>query len=465
LISLVTRKEILITIDTHGLTTEDFRQVRHVFDIQRDHRWITKQTTAQERQAVLERLRAEVVASFDEVIAALHADLGRPSSLSKAEIRAVIHDIDDAITNLDEWMAATPVTPAPYFGRGARAEVRYEARGVVLLFGPWNFPFGLVFEPLVPIIAAGNTCIVKPNELAPATSAVTARIISAVFDDKHVAVFEGGIDLANALLDMPVDHIFFTGSPAVGRVVMSKAAAHLASVTLELGGKCPAVVDATADLSQAVQNIAVGKHQNAGQICLSPDHVWVHEDVRDEFIDGYLGWVSANLCDGDQVDAKRLGRLINQRNFDRVQGYVQDAVRQGATSLPAAPGTPDDLVVVPTVLTGVDMNAAVMREEIFGPIMPVLTYRDLPTVVDALRQQGKPLAMYIFSANDAFVEKLLAQTSSGGATVNGWALHSTETALPFGGVGASGIGRYHGIHGFHELSHARSILVAAPDRI
>jgi len=459
----IARKETLITTDTDGLTAADAADATRIFDVQRDYRWIAKQTTAQQRKAVLERLRAEVVSSFDEVIAALHADLGRPSGLSKAEIGAVVHDIDDALTNLDDWMTSTPVRPAPHFGRGARAEIRYEGRGVVLLFGPWNFPFGLVFEPLVPIIAAGNTCIVKPNELAPATSAVSARIIRTVFDDRHVAVLEGGVDVANALLDLPVDHIFFTGSPAVGRVVMAKAAAHLASVTLELGGKCPAVVDASADLPNAVQNIALGKHQNAGQICLSPDHVWVHEDVRDEFIASYLEWVSANLCDGDRVDVKRIGRLINRRNFDRVQGYVQDAVRRGATSMPAAPGSPDDLVVAPTVLTGVDMNAAVMQEEIFGPIMPVLTYRDLATVVDALRHQEKPLAMYIFSSNDAFVETLLAETASGGATINGWALHSSDTGLPFGGVGSSGIGRYHGIHGFHELSHARSVFVAASD--
>jgi aldehyde dehydrogenase (NAD+) len=456
------RKETLISTDTQGVTGADLEEARRIFDLQREHRWITKQTTALERKTILERLRAEVLSSIDEVIGALHADLGRPRGLSKAEIGAVVQDIDDALADLDEWMAPTPVTPRALFGPGARAEIRYEGRGVVLLFGPWNFPFGLVFEPLVPIIAAGNTCIVKPNELAPATSAVTARIIRAVFDDKHVAVLEGGVDLANALLDLPVDHIFFTGSPAVGRIVMSKAAAHLASVTLELGGKCPAVVDATADLPKAVQNIAGGKHQNAGQICLSPDHVWVHEDVRDEFIDGYLRWVSANLRDGDQVDAQRLGRLINQQNFDRVRGYVQDAVRQGAISIPVAQGSPDDLVVAPTVLTGVDMNAAVMQEEIFGPIMPVLTYREIPTVVDAMRQNGKPLAMYIFSQDDAVVEKLLAETSSGGVTVNGWALHSTDTGLPFGGVGSSGIGRYHGVHGFRELSHARSVFMAAP---
>jgi len=451
-----------MSADTDAITA-GHAEAKRVFDAQQEHRWSAKQTTAQHRKAILQRLRAEVVSSTDEVITALYDDLGRPPGLSRAEIGAVLLDIDDALAHLDEWMAPTPVTPAAHFGAGAQAEIRYEGKGVVLLFGPWNFPFGLVFEPLVPIIAAGNTCIVKPNELAPATSAVTARIIRSIFDEEHVAVLEGGVDLADTLLGLPVDHVFFTGSPAVGRIVMAKAAAHLASVTLELGGKCPAVVDATANLSKAVQSIAVGKHQNAGQICLSPDHVWVHEDVRDEFTEGYLEWVSANMCTGDSVDRSRLGRLVNKRNFDRVEEYVKDAVRRGATSISPARDVSEDLVVAPTVLLGVDDDSAVMQQEIFGPVLPVMVYRELSTVVESIRQHGKPLAMYIFSENEAVVEKVLAETSSGGVTVNGWALHSADTSLPFGGVGSSGIGRYHGIHGFRELSHARSIFLAPKD--
>ena len=438
--------------------------VERIFDAQRQHRWTVKQTTVHERKALLERLRTVLVASSGEVIGALNTDLGRASRLSTAEFGAVLQDIDDALAHLDAWMAPTPIMPASHFGSGARAEIRYEGRGVVLLFGPWNFPFGLVFQPLVPIIAAGNTCIVKPNELAPATSTVTANIIRSVFDEQHVAVVEGGVDVADALLELPVDHIFFTGSPAVARIVMGRAAVHLASVTLELGGKCPAVVDTTADLPTAVRNIATGKHQNAGQICLSPDHVWVHDDVRERFVDGYLEWVSSNLCKGDELDVDRLGRLINQRNFDRVQDYVKDAVRRGATSMPAASVSAGNLVVAPTVLTGVDNDAAIMQEEIFGPVMPVMQYRELSAVVDSIRQQGKPLAMYIFSQDDDVVERLLTETSSGGVTVNGWALHSSDTGLPFGGIGSSGIGRYHGIHGFRELSHARSVFVADAEK-
>jgi aldehyde dehydrogenase (NAD+) len=433
-----------------------------LFEQQLRYRWTAKRFTADERRALLSALKDAILANADEVMDALTEDLGRPRAFSKVEIATVVGDIDDAVEHLDEWIAPTAVAPAAHFGAGARAEVRYEARGVVLLFGPWNFPFSLVFQPLVAIVAAGNCCLVKPNEVAPATSAVTARIIGSVFEPYHVAALEGGVELANALLDLPFDHIFFTGSPAVGRTVMGKAAQHLASVTLELGGKCPAVVDASADITLAAKQIAIGKHQNSGQICLSPDHVWVHEDVRDEFIGRYLEWVEKNLYADGQLSARRFGRLINERNAKRVRGYVIDAVERGATRTALTQDNAAPLVVEPVVLTGVDMNAAVMKEEIFGPVLPVLTYRELSTAVEALRSQSKPLAMYIFSRDDAVVNELLAATSSGGATVNGWALHSSETGLPFGGVGDSGMGRYHGIHGFRELSHERSVFLAAP---
>jgi aldehyde dehydrogenase (NAD+) len=448
--------------NTEAVAHGNVAEAKRICDSQRQYRWTAKQTTSDERKAILERLRGAIVANFDAAVDALYADLGRPRGLSKAEIGAVLHDIDEATRNLDEWMAPTRVTPQ--IDPAASAEIRYEGRGVVLLFGPWNFPFGLVFQPLVPIIAAGNTCIVKPNELAPATSALTAQIIRSVFNEEHVAVLEGGVELAEGLLDLPVDHIFFTGSPAVARTVMSKAAEHLASVTLELGGKCPAVVDQSADLTAAVSHIAAGKHQNAGQICLAPDHVWVHEDVSDQFISGYVDWITANLCNDDQLVVDRLGRLVNQRNFDRVQRYVDEALQRGAKSTVVGSNPQSPLAIAPTVLTGVDTESAVMRDEIFGPVMPILTYRDISTVIESIRRQGKPLAMYIFSQDDAMIESILAETSSGGVTINGWAAHCSDTSLPFGGVGASGMGRYHGVYGFQELSNARSIFVAGPTK-
>lgn len=307
--------------------TDHTAEAERLFTLQREHRWVAKRSNASHRRESLNRLKEAITDHAEEVIAALYDDLGKPPRSSKiAELGTVLHDIDEAVARLDEWMAPTRVQPAARLGVDTRAEIRYEGRGVVLLFGPWNFPFSLVFQPLVPIVAAGNTCIVKPNELAPATSDVTARIIRSVFDERHVAVLEGGVDVAEQLLDLPVDHVFFTGSPAVGKIVMAKAAQHLASVTLELGGKCPAIIDSATDLSKAVQTIAFGKHENTGQICLAPDHVWVHEDLRDQFVAQYLEWVSAN------IPAERVGRLVNSRNAERVRAYVADAVLRGATA-------------------------------------------------------------------------------------------------------------------------------------
>ncbi|OBI51989.1 aldehyde dehydrogenase family protein [Mycobacterium sp. E796] len=436
-------------------TPED---VERLFERQRRHRWVAKDTSAAERVAVLQRLRDQVQHDVELICAALHQDLLRSPKASMIEVHSVLADLDDAIANLESWMAPTelPIGPPP-LDRVA-SQIRYEARGVCLLFGPWNFPFALVFQPLVAIVAAGNTAIVKPNEMAPATSAVVARIIKTVFSDEHVAVVEGDVTLAERLLELPVDHIFFTGSPAVGRRVMRAAAAHLASVTLELGGKCPAVVFAGSDIASAAAQIAAGKHQNAGQVCLSPDHVWVQRSVREEFVEHYGAWIRRKLYDNGELSAEKLGKIIDRRNFDRIEGYVDDALRRGAPVHWFGDSDPESTVMAPAVVTDVKPDFAIMKEEIFGPVLPVLDFDNPDEVVAWLQDNEKPLALYAFAEDgDASVDALLAATSSGGVTVNGWALHYGDNRLPFGGIGGSGMGRYHGAHGFRELSHARSI--------
>jgi aldehyde dehydrogenase (NAD+) len=442
--------------DTNGTVSE----AQRVFALQSDYRWTAKNTSAAHRIALLEKLRAAVVSRAGEVRDALHADLGRPAEEPiMGEVADVLGDIDEAIAHLEEWMAPTPVEPTAGLGfDDAKVSIAYEARGVVLLFGPWNFPFQLVLSPLVPIIAAGNTAIVKPNEMTPATSALLASIIREVFDEREVAVFEGGVDLANELLDLPVDHIFFTGSPAVGKIVMAAAAKHLASVTLELGGKCPAIIDDTADLDLAVTSIAEGKLYNAGQVCLSPDYVLVTEANRDAFVERYLAWLEENLYVDGQFDAAAISKLVDDRNYARVAGYVGEAVQSGAVVRgPRGTETPDRSME-PVVLMDVPPSASVLQEEIFGPVLPVLTFIDAADVQGHVRTLGKPLAMYIFSADEAFVDEVVAGTSSGGVTVNGWASHFMEPRLPFGGIGSSGVGAYHGVFGFRELSHARGIV-------
>jgi len=435
---------------------ERLTEIQRVFELQRKNKWTLKQSTAAQRKARLQQLRAAVLGNETAILAALSADLRKPAAEAAGEISSVIADIDDAVLHLDEWMKPSEIQPAAHFP-GARARIVYEPRGVCLLFAPWNFPFQLLFEPLVPIIAAGNTAIAKPNELTPATSAVCARLIRETFDAAEIAVFEGGIALAQQLLELPVDHVFFTGSPKVGRAVMSAAAQHLASVTLELGGKCPVVLDDSTDVAQAAATIAVARCYNAGQVCLCPDVAYVPRARFDEFIAELRATIEATFYVNGQLNRAAMGKIVDTRNFERLSGYLDDARAKGAKFAFGGTVEPDDRTVHPTALYDVPADARVMREEIFGPILPVVTYDHLDEVCAAIQRGGKPLALYVFSGNEAFTDALLTNTSSGGVTVNGWALHWFEPQLPFGGVNESGIGRYHGIHGFRELSHERSV--------
>lgn len=434
----------------------DNEQIERVFQLQRRHRWSAKNSTAEQRRATLGRLRESVIRHAGDARDALFEDLRKPPELPMMrEVSSVIHYIDDAIENLERWMEPTPVSEG---SDSVVAQINYEARGVTLLFGPWNFPYQLVLGPLVPILAAGNTAMVKPNEMTPATSAVVAKIIREVFDESEVAVFEGGVELAQSLLELPVDHIFFTGSPKVGKEVMASAAKHLASVTLELGGKCPAVIDASADVAAAVSQIARGKHHNAGQVCLSPDYVWIEKSVRDEFVQCYLDWVRDNVQRDGQLDQTKISKIVDTRNFERLQSYVSDAVSRGARLVGTGVADSAGGFIDPALLLDVPLDADVMRDEIFGPILPVLTYEDPSELIEFIQSGGKPLAMYIFSDDPIFTSALVAATSSGGVTVNGWATHYFDDRLPFGGVGSSGMGSYHGVFGFREMSHFRAIV-------
>jgi aldehyde dehydrogenase (NAD+) len=434
--------------------------IERVFQLQRDNRAALKASTAAQRIARLQKLRAALTAHAVEIDAALHADLRKPlMGAQHFEVTSVLDEIDLAAAKLEQWMQPEEVTPSPHFA-GHRPYIMYEPRGVVALFGPWNFPFGLVFVPLVQIIAAGNACIVKPNEMQPATSAVTAKIIREVFDEKEVAVFEGGVPLAEHLLELPFDHIFFTGSPAVGKRIMAAAAKHLTTVTLELGGKCPAVIDNGVDLAKVAPMVVGARFKNAGQLCLSVDHVWVPEGMLDAFLPIAKAVIEQMFFVDGQLQKDRLERIVDARNFARVKGYLDDAKARGAKVVVGGQLEPDDLTIHPTVLVDVPLDAKIMQEEIFGPILPVLTYRSLDEVTRQIDATGKPLAMYVFSPDQTFIDEILLHSSSGGVTVNGIMLHFAEKNLPFGGCNTSGIGRCKGVHGFRELSNARSVFVA-----
>ncbi|MVV48834.1 aldehyde dehydrogenase family protein [Pseudomonas sp. PB120] len=432
--------------------------IENTFTSQRQTRRARRDETVDLRKARLLRLREVIVAHIDDIEQALFEDLRKtPTGGKSGEIASVLGDIDTAVAHLADWMAVKPVPSSPYLPNTA-AHILYEPRGNVLLLGAWNFPFALVMAPLVPIIAAGNSAIIKPNELTPATSRVVAKLIAEAFNPNDVAVFEGGIEVAERLQELPFDHVFFTGSPAVGKRVMAAAARHLSSVTLELGGKCPAIIGPDVELLQAAAKVVGGRFNNSGQLCLSVDHAWIPRNDAQAFGEKVKAMVAHQFYENGQLQLEKQPRIVNERNFDRVLGYINDALERGARILCGGQSDRETLTIHPTVLVDVPRDARIMQEEIFGPVLPILAYDELDEVLEHIDGNGKPLAMYVFSDDENFVERTLHGSSSGGVTINHVMMHYVEKNLPFGGVNGSGMGRYHGHAGFLELSNARSVL-------
>ncbi|WP_022675252.1 aldehyde dehydrogenase family protein [Novosphingobium sp. B-7] len=431
--------------------------IRRVFALQQAHQWEAKASSAEVRKAKLARLKAAVEAHADAIIAAVLEDTRKPvGEIRVTEVLNVTGNIQRNIDNLDAWMAPTEVTPS--LNPDDRAQIIYEARGVCLVLGPWNFPLGLALGPVAAAIAAGNTCIVKLTDLCPATARVAATIIREAFDEKDVALFEGDVSVATALLDLPFSHIFFTGSPRVGKIVMAAAAKHLTTVTLELGGKSPVIVDDGADIGKVAAQLAAAKQFNGGQACISPDYVFVKEAQKAALVEGFAASVRANLYGDDgQLKKDGIAQVVNQANFDRVKGMFDDAVAKGATVAVGGTFEAEDLTIHPTMLTDVTPQMTILQDEIFAPVIPVMTYESLDQAIGYIEARDKPLALYVYSPDENVVETVLARTSSGGVTVNGVFSHYLENNLPFGGVNTSGMGSYHGYFGFKCFSHERAV--------
>lgn len=434
--------------------TKFTNNIQSVFEMQSQQKWINKASSAENRIDKLQRLKQAIQSREQDVIQAIQVDFRRDG---ETEVLMIYSEIEHTVAELADWMAPVEVDPIPY--ADSRARIITEGRGIVLLFSPWNVPFALLFQPLVSIIAAGNCAMVKPNELSPSISKLAAEIIRDVFDEKDVAVFEGGVDLANEMLELPIDHIFFTGSPSVGRIVMTAAAKHLASVTLELGGKNPVIIDRTADLQDAAEKIAVIRNLNNGQVCLCPENIWVPDEMAPEFLSKVQETFQSLYYKDGKLNPDVNAKIIDERNFQRVKSYIDDAREKGANIIFGGEADTELRSIHPTIMTDVPANAKIMGEETFGPILNVFTYNDVDEAVSSIQQQPKPLALYIFTKNDDFIEMMLSKTSSGGVTVNDCAAHFNVPALPFGGVNGSGVGAYHGKHGFTELSHQRSVLI------
>ncbi len=413
-----------------------------------------------ERLANLAKLERAISKRRGALRAALFTDFRKSADETDfTEYIVTLAELKFARANLRRWMKPERVgTPLSLYG--SKAEIRYEPKGVVLIMSPWNYPFFLTMAPLIAALAAGNRCIVRPSEKAPAARDVMAAIVAEAFPESDVAVVGGEVETAEALLKLPFDHIFYTGSPGVGKIVMKAAAEHLGSVTLELGGKSPAIVDAAADVGHAAARIAWGKYMNAGQTCVAPDYVLVHESLERAFIDKTAASVAKmyGATDEDRRRTPDFCRMIDDRQFTRIKGLLEETVRGGAKIEVGGQTEAVERFIAPTILSNVAFDAPIMREEIFGPVLPVISYSSLPAALAEINARPKPLALYAFSKRDDAVDQILQGTSAGGTLVNDTILHLANPNLPFGGVGESGVGSYHGRFGFKAFSHERAVM-------
>lgn len=419
-----------------------------------------RHSTWHDRVAKIRRLRDAVIARTEDWYRAAHADFGKPAGeVDLGEILPICLEANDAIRNLKKWMKPHRVWPT-LLTLGTRSHVQYQPRGRCLIIGPFNYPVNLTLGPLISAVAAGNTAIIKPSELTPHLSALVAEVVREVFTPDEVAVVQGDAQLAVALQQLPFDHIFFTGSSNVGKQVMAAAAQHLASVTLELGGKSPTIVDASANLRLAAKNIMWAKFANAGQTCIAPDHVYVHESVKDEWLrycqqELQMAY-GARLS--EQQNSSHLAHIVNARHASRLNALLQDARTRGARVVTGGVALMDERFVQPTLLEQTPPESRVMHEEIFGPLLPVIGFESLDKVVAAINAAPKPLALYLYSRNRAHIEHVLNNTVSGGACVNHSLMQFLHRRLPFGGVNNSGLGHAHGHYGFKAFSHERGVV-------
>jgi aldehyde dehydrogenase (NAD+) len=401
---------------------------------------------------MLKKLKTAVKENEKKILDALHYDLHKPEFEGYLiEVGGVYEELHLHIKNLSKWAkpekAGTGIKAFP----GTSFIIR-EPYGVALIIAPWNYPFQLLIAPLVGAIAAGNCAVLKPAHYSEATSAVIKELIGGIFPSEYVSVFTGGRDVIKNLLQERYDKIFFTGSPSLGRIVMESAAKNLTPVTLELGGKSPCIVDKDVNITLAAKRIAWGKFVNAGQTCICPDYLLVHQSIKDKFLAALTGAIR-ELYGENPAASPDFGRIINNSQYERLVRLLD-----GQKIYLGGQYNSDDRYIAPTILTDVSPDSAVMKEEIFGPIFPVMTYTSIDEVVRSVNSRPKPLALYLFSGNVARQKEVLSRISFGGGCINDTLIHAGNPNLPFGGVGMSGMGSYHGRASFEAFSHRKSIL-------
>jgi len=435
-------------------------QIKKVLQKQRKNRFKIHSTTAEERITKLKKIEEYILEHRKEIQNAIHADFSKPASeVDLSEIYATLMEIRHARKNLKDWMFPEHVA-APLSIFTTKSHIRYQPKGVVLIIAPWNFPFVLTVAPLISAIAAGNCVVLKPSELTPNTSRMLEKMVKDLFSEDEVALFRGDKQVAQALLAQRFDHIFFTGSPRVGKIVMKAAAEHLTSVTLELGGKSPGIVDKSANLDDAADKIVWGKFVNAGQTCIAPDYLLVHQNIKNELLEHLSAKLSQRY--GDEVNhAKQSANytsIVNTQHFERLKKMLDSTLEEGAELVTGGSMDKKSCFMSPTVLHKVNKTMPVMQEEIFGPLLPVLTYETKEQATAYVNSRPNPLALYVFSNDNDATEYFLENTSAGGSCVNETLLQFMNNRLPFGGAGNSGIGKSHGKYGYRAFSNERPVL-------
>ena len=439
-------------------------ELNNLFEEQGKNRWAVAKTTAKERIAKILKLRKVIVARQQEFYDAVWNDFHKPKTEAwMSEVFSALQEIDHTVAHLDEWMEDRDGSWSPLFPT-SQSVSHFEPMGRVLIMAPWNYPFLLFFAPVVAAVAAGNVVIAKPSHKTPHVAEVIESIVKEVFPPNEVAVVQGaGAEIGDKLLALPFDHVFFTGSPNVGAHVAESAAKVHAGVTLELGGKSPAIILDDVKIKDAAKKIAWGKCLNAGQTCIAPDYMLCPAKL----VQPLAQEIAKNIAQmyGETEDARRHSEnfvhIIESRTVKRHQALIQDAIAKGATAVIGAQFSPEDIenrYTPATILTGVTADMHIMDSEIFGPILPIIAYENIDEAIQFVQARPKPLALYIFGKAENKINEVIARTTSGSACVNHCILQIANNSVPFGGVGMSGTGNYHGIYGFKTVSHERNVM-------
>lgn len=441
---------------------ETKEKIARGYELQRKHKVRAKNTSASYRLEKLKRFKSLLLAKKSEIAQALKSDFAKPElETDLTEIMPVISLINLMEKKLVRWMSDEKVS-TPLLLKGAKSWIRREGKGNCLIISPWNYPFQLSVYPVLTAFAAGNTCMLKPSEYTPATNKIVADLLSRVFDPEEVTLIEGDASVSKELLELDFDHIFFTGSTQVGRVVMQAAARNLSGVSLELGGKSPCVIDKSAQLEKVIRRLSWGKVVNAGQTCVAPDYLIVHEDIHDKVVELIVSDLKKFYKDR-VLDTDSYCQIISTKHCQRLVELIDDAKTHGAHVAYGAQVSEDKRGLSPTLLTQVKPTARIMQEEIFGPVLPIIKYRKEEEVLEMINGKDNALAMYIFSEDQDFCDRLMNSTFNGGVTINDTLINVGHPTLPFGGAGKSGIGRYHGKYGFDEFSNLRAVMQRKAD--